>query len=177
MNLLQEKLSLSGDIPSLATVSRMLSSIDKDDFCNAFMQWMTELLRTNGADIIIDGKAFRGGTERIKDGNTPYILNAIEAATNLVAAQLAIDTKENEQAAIPRLLDLLSLKDSLVTIDAAGTTTDINLAMLRKFVFNILQIARIRENSSDGFPEMMDSFADDSNKIQFYVLQGIESFY
>lgn len=351
MNLLQENLSLSGGIPSLATVSRMLSSIDEDDFCNAFMQWMTELLRTNGEHIIIDGKALRGGTERIKDGNTPYILNAIEATTNLVVAQLAIDTKENEQAAIPRLLDLLSLKDSLVTIDAAGTTTDIiqkivskgahylltikknqpitydeimayfnshiilpenqyqkseknrermeyrkikrscftpqistsdrfpnlkqfalleqirikiekdkfgnditpdketylkketirrpkvtvgdqstddryqiglvtdleltprelletkrkhwkienglhhvlddtlredrsparksknNLAMLRKFVFNILQIARIRENSSDGFPEMMDSFADDSNKIQFYVLQGIESFY
>lgn len=52
-----------------------------------------------------------------------------------------------------------------------------NLAMLRKFVFNILQIARIREKSSQGFSEMMDSFADDSNKIRFYVLQGIESFY
>lgn len=52
-----------------------------------------------------------------------------------------------------------------------------NLALIRKFVFNILQIARIREKSSQGFPEMMDSFADDSNKIRFYVLQGIESFY
>ena len=86
LKLLQEKLNLSGGIPSIATVSRMLSSIDEDDFCNAFMQWMTELLRTEGTHIIIDGKALRGATERIKGGNTPYILNAIEAATNLVVA-------------------------------------------------------------------------------------------
>ena len=335
----------------MATVPGMLSSINEDDFCNAFMQWMTELLRTEGTHIIIDGKALRGAAERIKDGHTSYILNAIEAATHLVVAQLAIESKENEKTAILTILELLALKDSLVTIDAAGTTADIiqkivskdahylltikknqpitydeimeyfnthiimpenqyqtseknrermeyrkikrsqftaqisnsvrypnlkefalleqvrikiekdddgnditpdketylkqgsvrkpkitigdqasddryriglvtdieltpqelldikrkhwkienglhhvlddtlredrsparksknNLALIRKFVFNILQIARIREKSSQGFPEMMDSFADDSNKIRFYVLQGIESFY
>ncbi len=42
-----------------------------------------------------------------------------------------------------------------------------NLAMLRKYVFNILQIAKIRKGSLIVFTEMMDSFADDSNKIQF----------
>lgn len=125
LNVLQEKLNLTEGIPSLATVSRMLSSINEDDFCNAFMQWMTELLRTEGTHIIIDGKALRAATERIKDGHTPYILNAIEAATNLVVAQLAVDSKENEKTAILRMLDLLELKDSLVTIDAAGTTADI----------------------------------------------------
>ncbi len=351
LDILQKKLNLTGGLPSLATVSRILSSINEDDFCNAFMQWMTELLRTEGTHIILDGKALRGATERIKDGHTPYILNAIEAATNLVVAQLAIDGKESEKTAILRILDLLALKDSLVTIDAAGTTEDIiqkivskdahylftikknqpntyaeimgyfdtnitmpenqyqtseknrermeyrrikrsrfteqignpvrypnlkqfalleqvrikiekdddgnditpdmetylkqgtvrkakittgdqatddryriglvtdieltpkemleakrrhwkienglhhvlddtlredrsparksknNLAMLRKFVFNILQIARIREKTSIGFLEMMDSFADDGNKIQSYVLEGIESFY
>ena len=52
-----------------------------------------------------------------------------------------------------------------------------NLALLRKFVFNILQIAKIRENFREGFPEMMDEFADDSNMHRKYVLTGIVSFY
>ena len=351
IDLLREGLTLKGGIASPATASRMLSTIDEADFCNAFMQWMTEILSTRGTHIIIDGKALRGATERIKDKNTPYILNAIEAATNLVVGQLAITEKENEIVAIPKLLDMLSIKGSVVTIDAIGTVTDIiqkisekdahyllaiklnqpttyneimqyfashiileenhystkeknrermeyrdikrsqyvewislsnrfpdlkqfavleqvririekdnagnditpdketylkqgtvrkpkitvgdqltddvyriglvtdlglspkemletkrnhwrienglhhvlddtlredrsparksknNLSLLRKFVFNILQIARIRENYPYGFPEMMDDFADDVNKIRHYVLQGIESFY
>lgn len=40
-----------------------------------------------------------------------------------------------------------------------------NLSLLRKFVFNILQIAKIRGNYSYGFPEMMDDFADDISSI------------
>lgn len=75
--------------------------------------------------IAIDGKALRGGTERIKDAKTPYILNAIDTYTGLAIAQLPIGEKENECLAIPRLLELLNLTESVVTIDAAGTTKPI----------------------------------------------------
>lgn len=49
IDLLREGLALEGGIASLATASRMLGAIDEEDFCNAFMQWMTEILRTRGA--------------------------------------------------------------------------------------------------------------------------------
>lgn len=77
IDLLKENLILKNGIASVATASRMLSSIEEEDFLCAFMQWMTELIKTKNVHIIIDGKALRGATARLKDGNTPYILNAI----------------------------------------------------------------------------------------------------
>ena len=38
---------------------------------------------------------------------------------------MAVDAKSNEITAIPRLLELLDLRDKVVTIDAAGCQKDI----------------------------------------------------
>lgn len=71
---------------------------------------------------MIDGKALRAATEKIKDKKTPYILNAMDAATNLVIAQAAIPETTNEMTAIPKLLEILDITGSTVTIDAIGAT-------------------------------------------------------
>ena len=118
---------------------------------------MTEILRTRGVHIIIDGKALRGATERIKDKNTPYILNAVEAATNLVVCQLAITEKENEAAAIPKLLEMLSMKDSVVTIDAIGTTTDIIRKITEKGAHYLLTV---KLNQPTTYHEIMQYFTE-----------------
>ena len=44
-------------------------------------------------------------------------LNVIDTATALVIAQLPIAEKENEITAIPKLLKLLNIQESLVTND------------------------------------------------------------
>ena len=43
-------------------------------FCLAFIEWMTGILSEKGLHIEIDGKALRGGTERIKDAKTPTLV-------------------------------------------------------------------------------------------------------
>lgn len=122
---LQQYLELKNGIASVSTVSRLLSSVDEEMFCYAFIEWITEMLNTKGIHIAIDGKALRGGTEKIKDGKIPYILNAIDTITGIVIAQLPIPEKTNEMTAIPRLLELLNIKESIITIDAIGTTQPI----------------------------------------------------
>lgn len=122
---LRKFLELKNGIASVSTVSRLLSSIDEEMFCLAFIEWTTEMLNSRGRHIAIDGKALKGGTERLKDGKTPYILNAIDTLTGLVIAQLPISEKSNEMTAIPRLLELMNIKESIITIDAAGTTQPI----------------------------------------------------
>lgn len=128
---LKEYLELKNGIASVSTVSRLLSSIDEEMFCLAFIEWMTELLKTKGMHIAIDGKALRGSAEKIKDGKIPYILNAIDVMTGLVIAQLPILEKENEKVAIPKLLELINIKDCVITIDAMGTTQPIIEAIER----------------------------------------------
>ena len=49
--------------------------------------------------------------------------------------------------------------------------------MLRKFSYNLLRIAMIREKRSDLMTEMMDEFCDDHALIEKYVFRGVKSFY
>lgn len=60
-----------------------------------------------------------------QEQTAPYILNAIDTATALVIAQLPIAEKENEITAIPKLLKLLNIQGSLITIDAIGTAQSV----------------------------------------------------
>lgn len=99
--------------------------MDEEIFCLAFIEWMTGILNMKGISIAIDGKALRGSTEKIRNRQAPYILNAIDTATALVIAQLPITEKGNEITAIPKLLKLLNIQGSLVTIDAIGTTQSV----------------------------------------------------
>lgn len=121
IDFLKRHLELKNGIASPATVSRILGNIDEEVFCLAFIEWMTGILSTKGINIAIDGKALRGSTEKIKNKQAPYILNAIDTATALVIAQLLVAEKGNEITAVPGLLELLNIQGSLVTIDAMGT--------------------------------------------------------
>lgn len=125
IDFLRQHLELKNGNASPATVSRILGNIDEEIFCLAFIEWMTGILNTKGINIAIDGKALRGCTEKIRNRKTPYILNAIDTATALVIAQLPIAEKENEITAIPKLLKLLNIQESLVTIDAIGTVQSV----------------------------------------------------
>ena len=122
VDFLKQHMELKNGIASVSTVSRLLGSVDEEMFCLAFVEWMTGILSTKGINIAIDGKALRGSTEKIRNKKTPYILNAIDTATALVIAQLPIAEKENEKTAIPKLLGLLNIAGSLITIDAMGTS-------------------------------------------------------
>lgn len=84
-----------------------------------------EILELKNIHIIIDGKALRGATEKVKNDDVPYILNAIDAATKLVIAQLSIAYKKNEISTIPQLMDLFDLDGNIISIDAIGTQNKI----------------------------------------------------
>ena len=52
-----------------------------------------------------------------------------------------------------------------------------NLALIRKFAYNILRIAMISKSCGEIMTEAMDEFCDDPSLIEKYVFNGIESFY
>lgn len=53
------------------------------------------------------------------------MVSAYATEAGLVLAQRAVDGKSNEITAFPELLDMLNLKDAIVTIDAMGTQKEI----------------------------------------------------
>jgi predicted transposase YbfD/YdcC len=157
IDFLRQFISLRNGIASPATVSRLLSNIDEEMFCLIFIEWMTGILCTKGINIAIDGKGLRGGTEKIKGKKTPYILNAIDTATALVIAQLPIGEKENEMTAIPKLLNLLNINGSIVTIDAIGTTSNIMDAIRKKEADYLLTV---KKSSPLTYQELEEIFKE-----------------
>jgi predicted transposase YbfD/YdcC len=157
IDFLRQFIPLRNGIASPATVSRLLSNIDEEMFCLIFIEWMTGILSTKGINIAIDGKGLRGGTEKIKGKKTPYILNAIDTATALVIAQLPIGEKENEMTAIPKLLNLLNINGSTVTIDAIGTTSNIMDAIKIKEADYLLTV---KKSSPLTYQELEEIFKE-----------------
>ena len=52
-----------------------------------------------------------------------------------------------------------------------------NLALIRKFAYNILRIAMIQHSLDNPMPEVMDLLADDLKLLGDYIFNGIKSFY
>lgn len=119
-----------------------------------------------GMHIAIDGKALRGGTERIKDSKTPYILNALDTITELVIAQLTIAEKENEKTAIPRLLELLNIRESIITIDAVGTTQRIMGAIEKGGGNFVLTVKKSNPLTYGELESLFDSLETETGKLK-----------
>ena len=151
-------------VPSVPTMSRVLAAVDEDMVSLALMNWIGEISSTRGIHIAIDGKGLRAAAHKVRDGRTPYILNAIDAASRLVVGQLAIREKTNEAATIPMLVEMIGMEGSTVTVDAAGATGDIMEAVHGGGGDFVLQVKR---NCPALYAELMalfDGLAEDQKK-------------
>lgn len=173
IDFLRQHLELKNGIASPATVSRILGSIDEEIFCLAFIEWMTGILNTKGINIAIDGKALRGSTEKIRNRKTPYILNAIDTATALVTAQLPIAEKENEITAIPKLLKLLNIQESLVTTDAVVTVQSVIDTINEKEADYLLTVKKGNPLTYQETKEMFAELGKENERITAHPGQTV----
>ena len=131
-NELIESLGLSYGVPSHDVFSDVFRAIDVEKFMNAFVEWTRIIAKERtGKHIAIDGKAVRAATEKCKGGNIPYVVSAFLCGSGLSIGQKEVGEKTNEITEIPRLLDLLDIRGSIITIDAIGTQTDIMNRIVR----------------------------------------------
>ena len=154
---LRQYMPLPAGIPSVSTMSRLLSSVDEELVSAAVMNWICQVVDTRGKHIAIDGKGLRAAASKINGERTPYILNAIDVATRLVIGQLAIREKTNEMTAIPELVEMLEIEGSTITIDAIGTTGTIMDTIDEKNGYYLLQV---KKNCPLLYDELMDLFDD-----------------
>lgn len=150
-------MTLKGGIASIATVSRLLSTIDEMLFLFVFIEWICGIVRTRGVHLAVDGKAMRAAAEKCKGKKAPMMLHVLEVATGLVLAQLPIPDKENEITSIPELLSYLDIRGSTITADALNTQTRVMEQIISQGADFVLMVKRNHPNS---YKEIVEQFED-----------------
>ena len=128
-------------IPWHSTLSRVFARLDNEAFGQYFTEWIGTLSElTDGEVIAIDGKRMRGSYDKSDGKAAIHMVSAYATDQRLSLGQLATAQKSNEITAIPLLLDLLTLKGSIITIDAMGCQRAIAKKILEKEADYILGV-------------------------------------
>lgn len=148
-------LDLPNGIPSDDTFNRVFSAIDSEKFEQCFIDWVLGLVElTNGEVIPIDGKTLRGAKANGKKSPI-HMVSAWASKNNMVLGQVKVCEKSNEITAIPKLLELIAVKDCVVTIDAMGCQQDIAKAIIKQEADYILAV---KENQKQLYQDIKDEF-------------------
>jgi len=115
---LRRFLRLRHGIPSHDTFSRVFRLLDPAPFEVCFTRFMQRFAETLQGVVAIDGKTLRRSFDRAAGQSPLHMIHAWSADQRRLLGQLAVDGKSNEITAVPKLLDLLSLKGCIVTADA-----------------------------------------------------------
>lgn len=174
---LKRFLELPSGIPSHDTFNRVFSAIDPHAFLECFAQWVQGICPNMSDEVVaIDGKALR---RALSDGESiSYIVSAWATDNGLVLGQVKVADKSNEITAIPKLLSALTLKGTIVTLDAMGCQKEIAANIIEKRADYVLAL---KGNHATVHEEVRDFFADavrpcatecedsaDTNKIDFH---------
>jgi predicted transposase YbfD/YdcC len=122
---LREFLILNNGLPSHDTFSRVFRALEPEQFRACFQTFMTRFSETCQGVIAIDGKVLRRSFDTASAKSALHMVSAWGCEQRLVLGQIATDAKSNEITAVPKLLEMLSLKGCVVTADALNCQRDI----------------------------------------------------
>ncbi len=111
-------LELKNGLPSHDTFIRLFRNLDPDQFRSSFQQFMAKFSEQCQGVVAIDGKVLRGSFDRASGKSALHMVSAWGCELRMVLAQVATDAKSNEIIAVPKLLEMLTLKGTIVTVDA-----------------------------------------------------------
>lgn len=153
---LETILELPNGIPSHDTFNRFFAALDPDEFETRFLKWVKSLYQSTEGEIIsIDGKTIRGSRGQGCKTAT-HIVSAWAEKNELILGQVKVEGKSNEITAIPRLLEVLLLKGSIVTIDAMGCQKNIAKQIVKKQADYVLSV---KDNQQELLEDIKDSFS------------------
>ncbi|WP_369712397.1 ISAs1 family transposase [Leptotrichia sp. HSP-342] len=156
---LKRYLELPNRVPSHDAIQRVMATIEPEVTEVLLTKWME--LKISGEYkkirkiLNIDGKFLNGMKNK---NNSPLdIVSAYSKEDGICYSQVALEGKGNDIEAILRLLDKISVKECIVTIDAIGTQKEIIKKLGKKKGYFCLQV---KGNQKTLKEDIEDYFAD-----------------
>jgi len=133
--------AFNAGIPRHDTIARVICRLKSDEIEHAFQSWISSLIETTGADIIaMDGKTARRSFTTKDRKSALHTVSAWSCQHQLVLGQTAVDSKTNEITAIPELLTMLDIENSIITLDAMGCQQEIAKQIIKQKADYILAL-------------------------------------
>ena len=133
--------AFNAGIPRHDTIARVICRLKSDEIEHAFQSWISSLIETTGADIIaMDGKTARRSFTTKDRKSALHTVSALSCQHQLVLGQTAVDSKTNEITAIPELLTMLDIENSIITLDAMGCQQEIAKQIIKQKADYILAL-------------------------------------
>ena len=149
-------LNLPNGIPSHDTFSRVFSILDSTSLEKSLADYGKDILEIlSEKQIAIDGKKLRGVSPTTRGNDGLYILNAWVCENGLCLAQQKVSDKSNEITAIPKVLDMLDIEESVVSIDAIGCQVKIAEQIINKGGHYLLSV---KGNQQELFDDIQCAF-------------------
>jgi predicted transposase YbfD/YdcC len=117
-------LEIPHGIPSHDTFARVFSILDSQQLEECFFEWTKTLQETTAGRLIaIDGKMLRSSFNKATGKKAIHLVSAWVVENQVILGQVKVDDKSNEITAVPRLLDFINVKGSVISMDAMGCQT------------------------------------------------------
>ena len=118
-------LELPNGIPDSDTFRRLFERINPQELSNCLYDWLDQA-REKRSTIAIDGKTIRGSGNA--EHKAYHVVSAFVAENQLTLGEIVVDEKTNEMKAVPELLDLIDIEDSIVTTDAMSCHKEMKIS-------------------------------------------------
>ena len=147
-------LEIPNGIPSYNTFSRIFEAIPPDEFAQCILFHLESAnCDLENRHIAIDGKCLKGSSNT-QDKHI-HSVSAWACDKGLTLGQTFVANKSNEIKAIPELLKKLNIQNTVVSIDAMGTQTEIaDLIIERKADY----LLAVKGNQKSLLDEINDHF-------------------
>jgi predicted transposase YbfD/YdcC len=159
---------INGGIPSYTTFWMVFALLDPEVLEKCFVQWVqSKVTLKDGSVVCIDGKAQRGTAKSGQPHSFVHIVSAWAATNHLTLGQLKVDGKSNEITAIPKLLDVLDIEGTIVSIDAMGCQTEI----ADKIVYKSADYVLALKGNQGSLANEVENYFNQAEAIDFEYIE------
>ena len=172
---LGQYVDMKGGVPCERTFKTIFNSINPTQLEEALRALSSAISKPIPNDVIsFDGQTARGTADKYKDLRGIHLLHAWSSGNGICLGQLTVDEKSNEITATPRLMDLLDLKETIITADALNTQKDIAAKAIEREADYLLPVKKnhpsLYENIDLIF-ESLDQEQDEAKSLLEYSLK------
>jgi predicted transposase YbfD/YdcC len=165
---LSDVIDFSNGVPSHDTLERVYSLINPEAFHSCFVAWTNALYHNNKGLIAIDGKVSRNSHDKYSNKEPLYLVNAWASENKLVLGQFKTQGKGHEIAGIKSLLEILDIKNSIISIDAIGCQKEVISLIVEKKADYIIAVKdnqeQLREDITSSFAVIKPDSTDEQTE-------------